>query len=66
MIIAFIQSSRFKKAMVAYEKALDWQDLFDLVAREGITGDKLLDIAHRVAGVSHTCCVWLNYIMITR
>lgn len=38
--------------MVAYEKALDWQELFDLVLREGVTGDKMSIIAHRMAGIS--------------
>ncbi|KAF8522598.1 IkappaB kinase complex IKAP component [Hysterangium stoloniferum] len=47
--LAFVQSLRIKKAMVAYEKALEWQELFDLVLREGITGDELSTIARRVA-----------------
>jgi hypothetical protein len=49
-LIAFVQSSRTKKAMIAYEKALEWQNLFDLVLREGIKGDELLAVARRVAG----------------
>lgn len=66
MIVAFVQCSRFRKAMVAYEKALDWQELFDLVGREGVTGDKMVGIARRVAGVYPvflwhvSCCMGLN------
>jgi elongator complex protein 1 len=48
---AFVQASRVRKAMAAYEKALDWQELFELVGKEGITGDRMMVIACRVAGV---------------
>lgn len=35
--------------MLAYEKALQWQDLFDLAMRTGIPEDDLSDMAYRVA-----------------
>jgi hypothetical protein len=52
--------------MVAYEKALDWQELFDLVLREGITGDKLTNIARRMAGVSVDFCNLFALTYVTR
>ncbi|KIJ49936.1 hypothetical protein M422DRAFT_74490 [Sphaerobolus stellatus SS14] len=47
--LAYIQAGRTRKAMVAYEKALQWQELFDLVLGESISGDELEEIARRVA-----------------
>ncbi|KAF8587053.1 IKI3-domain-containing protein [Ramaria rubella] len=47
--LAFVRASRSRKAMVAYEKALDWQELFELALQDGATDADLPAIAHRVA-----------------
>ena len=36
--------------MIAYEKALDWRELFDLAVRENTPEDKLVEMGLRVAG----------------
>jgi len=36
--------------MIAYEKALDWRELFDLAVREGLPEDELVEMGLRVAG----------------
>lgn len=38
------------KAMVSYERALLWRDLFDLALREGVQREQLAELAHRVSG----------------
>ena len=47
----FIEASQPQKAMVAYESALLWQDLFDLALREKVQEEQLVDMAYRVAGM---------------
>lgn len=37
--------------MLAYEKALDWQELFDIAVQEQTTSEELAIVAYRVAGV---------------
>lgn len=39
------------KAMLAHEKALDWQDLFELAIQESLAPDELSSVAYRVAGM---------------
>lgn len=46
-----------KKALVAYERALQWRELFDLAMREGLTEEELKEMGYRVAGV----CNWCNW-----
>jgi len=46
----FIQAGRPAKAMIAYEKALDWRELFDLAVRESLPEDELVEMGLRVAG----------------
>ena len=36
--------------MVAYEKALDWQDLFEAALQQQVPEDDLRAMAYRVAG----------------
>ena len=36
--------------MIAYEKALDWKELFDLAVRESTPEDELVEMGLRVAG----------------
>ncbi|KAF7294045.1 polymerase II transcription elongation factor [Mycena kentingensis (nom. inval.)] len=45
----FIQAAALSKAMVAQEKGLDWQELFDLAARTGISEEDLVAMGYRVA-----------------
>jgi hypothetical protein len=46
----FVQAKNPAKAMIAYERALDWRELFDLAARESTSQDDLAEIGLRVAG----------------
>ncbi|KZT05444.1 IkappaB kinase complex IKAP component [Laetiporus sulphureus 93-53] len=45
----FRQSGRNEKAMIAYEKSLDWQDLFELALQEKISKEGISELAYRVA-----------------
>lgn len=36
--------------MIAHERALEWQELFDLAAREGISEEDVVDMGYRLAG----------------
>ncbi|KAI0030870.1 IKI3 family-domain-containing protein [Vararia minispora EC-137] len=47
--IAFVEAAQHRKALVAYEKALLWRELFDLALRNGLEEEELLDTAYRVA-----------------
>lgn len=38
------------KAMVAYEKALEWQELFDLALREHMSEVDIISMGYRIAG----------------
>ena len=46
----FVQAEKPAKAMIAYEKALDWRELFDLAIRESLPEDELIEMGLRVAG----------------
>jgi elongator complex protein 1 len=46
----FVQAEKPAKAMIAYEKALDWKELFDLAVRESTPEDELVEMGIRVAG----------------
>ncbi|TRM68918.1 IKI3 family-domain-containing protein [Schizophyllum amplum] len=46
---AFIEASDDNKAMQALEKALDWENLFDLALRNKLEDGVLVDMAFRVA-----------------
>ncbi|KAI0785729.1 IkappaB kinase complex IKAP component [Abortiporus biennis] len=45
----FTQAQKYEKAMVAYEKALDWQELFALAVQQQASEEDLADMAYRVA-----------------
>ncbi|KAF9047491.1 pol II transcription elongation factor [Panaeolus papilionaceus] len=45
----FIEAKRNQKAMIAYEKALDWQELFDLAVLDGVEEEELVSMGYRVA-----------------
>lgn len=51
-IEAFVQAKSLSKAMVAHEKALQWQDLFDIAVRLERSDDELKVIAYRLSGMS--------------
>jgi len=46
----FVQAEKPAKAMIAYERALDWRELFDLAVQEGTPEDELAEMGLRVAG----------------
>ena len=46
----FVQAEKPTKAMIAYEIALDWRELFDLAVRENTPEDKLVEMGLRIAG----------------
>jgi hypothetical protein len=46
----FIQAEKPAKALIAYEKALDWRELFDLAVGENTPQDDLVEMGLRVAG----------------
>lgn len=52
-ITVFRKANKARKAMLAYEKALDWQELFDLAIQQHIESDELVSFAYRTAGVYH-------------
>ena len=51
----FVQAEKPAKAMIAYEKALDWRELFDLAVRESTPEDELAEMGLRVAGGMGVC-----------
>lgn len=50
LCLVFRQASKLEKAMLSHEKALDWQELFELAVQQELSEDALKDIAYRVAG----------------
>ncbi|KAI0629477.1 IkappaB kinase complex IKAP component [Trametes polyzona] len=46
----FRQANKPEKAMIAHEKALNWQELFELAAQQERPDEELKDTAYRVAG----------------
>ncbi|KAK7472275.1 putative elongator complex protein 1 [Stygiomarasmius scandens] len=45
----FIEAGNSPKAMVSYERSLDWQDLFDLALRIETPQEDIVDIGYRVS-----------------
>lgn len=39
-----------RRAMISYERALQWQELFELCLKEQLDGDEITEIAYRIAG----------------
>ena len=40
--------------MIAYEKSLDWRELFEIAIEENLPKEDLSDTAYRLAGKSYT------------
>ncbi|KIM63897.1 hypothetical protein SCLCIDRAFT_1213692 [Scleroderma citrinum Foug A] len=47
--LVFVEASDFRKAMIAHERALEWQELFELCVKEALSEDEVKEIAYRVA-----------------
>ena len=50
-MLVFTEAHQPSKAMIAYEKALSWQDLFDLATREHVGEEEIISMGYRVAGL---------------
>jgi elongator complex protein 1 len=61
-VAVFVRSQNHSKAMVAHEKALEWQELFDLAARMAVTEEDVVATAYRMAGSYHRK---LHYLSLT-
>lgn len=51
----FRQAGKLKKAMVAHEKALDWQGLFELAVQANTPEAELKDMGFSMAGMRTFC-----------
>ncbi|KAF8554834.1 pol II transcription elongation factor [Imleria badia] len=47
--LAFTEAGDLRKAMVAHERALEWQELFDISTREKVPGEEVKEIAYRIS-----------------
>ncbi|KAL4265189.1 Elongator complex protein 1 [Pleurotus pulmonarius] len=45
----FVEAANLPKAMVAYERALEWQELFDTAILSNVASEGIKDLAYRVA-----------------
>lgn len=50
IVVVFRQAEKYAKAMVAHEKALEWQELFDIALQQQVPEEDLQATAYRVAG----------------
>ena len=48
-ITVFVEAKRNRKAMIAHEKALEWQELFNLAVLDEMDED-IVGMGYRVAG----------------
>lgn len=48
--VVFVEAAESAKAMIAYEKALQWRELMDLAERENTPQEDIEAMAYRVAG----------------
>lgn len=51
-LLVFTEAKKPSKVMIAYEKALEWQQLFDVASRESVPEDDIKSMAYRIAGLS--------------
>jgi elongator complex protein 1 len=51
IISVFVEAEKPSKVMVAYEKSLEWQELFDLALRENMSEEDVIVMGYRVAGI---------------
>jgi elongator complex protein 1 len=47
----FVDAQRPQNAMIAYEKALLWRELFELAQLQKIDQEEIVAMAYRVAGM---------------
>ncbi|KAG2158594.1 pol II transcription elongation factor [Suillus bovinus] len=45
----FVEASDARRAMISYERALQWQELFELCLKEQLDSDEITEIAYRIA-----------------
>lgn len=45
----FVEASDARRAMISHERALQWQELFELCVKEQLDGDEITEIAYRIA-----------------
>lgn len=60
--IVFIEAQRMEKAMYSHEKALEWQELFDLAVLNEMPEENIVAMGYRVAGLSYSPLVLPLYI----
>ena len=63
-MLVFTEAHQPSKAMIAYEKALNWQDLFDLAAREHVGEEEIVSMGYRVSGLVATVSLECDLILI--
>lgn len=51
-LVVFREAHKPAKAMIAYEKSLDWRELFEIAIQESVSPEDLGDTAYRLAGKS--------------
>ncbi|KAL4071351.1 IKI3 family-domain-containing protein [Scleroderma yunnanense] len=47
--LVFAEVPDFRKAMVAHERALEWQELFELSSKQALPEDEVKDMGYRIA-----------------
>lgn len=52
VILVSLLADQPEKAMIAYERAHAWRELFGLALKQGILESELVDMAERVSGMS--------------
>ncbi|EIW80500.1 pol II transcription elongation factor [Coniophora puteana RWD-64-598 SS2] len=45
----FTEAGDMRRAMVAHERALEWQELFDIAMREDLSTEELQEVAYRIS-----------------
>lgn len=53
LIAVFIEASQLTKAMIAYEKALQWRELMRLAEHENMPHEDIAAMAYRIAGMAN-------------
>lgn len=48
--VVFVEANKHQKAMVAHEKALEWQELFMFAIQNELSDAEIVEMAYRVAG----------------
>lgn len=51
VLLVFTRAQSLSKAIFAHERALEWQELFDLAARTGMAESDIVATGYRVAGL---------------